>query len=117
MVISWTDGRIEELKTSKVALLQRLEQGVPHVSERIEQAVSVVDAMALVQKANATGFTFGLLALKLLVTVLNMSQGGERVDVVFDFHHGMSIENIECHRWGLEDLVIKTIVVTQPIHQ
>ena len=57
--------------------------------------VSLIDGMAILQKAKVTGMTFGQLSNKLLQTILQMSSNANRIDVVFDTYVKNSIKDAE----------------------
>ena len=82
-------------KTSKVAILHELEKTVSPLNDNQSNHVSLIDGMAILQKAKVTGMTFGELSNKLLQTILRMSSNANRIDGVFDTYIKNSIKDAE----------------------
>ena len=61
-------------KTPKVTILHELEKGIEPVDRPSEYA-SIVDGMAILQKAKVNGLTYGEMAKKILGTVIGISSG------------------------------------------
>ena len=71
-------------KTSKVSILHELERDTEPVVEPIVHHESIIDGMAMLQKRNVIGLTYGQLANKILKLALSISLHTERIDVFFD---------------------------------
>jgi len=105
-------------KTNKAALLHKLEKGVDPVERDTLTSVStIIDGMAMVQKAKTTGLTYEALAKQLLLSVLSSGKSSNRIDVVFDQYKERSIKNTERERRGNGQLVVQSIVTTHPVQQ
>lgn len=93
-------------KTTKSQLMKVLEQKYLATSEaerchsNMAGKVLVVDAMSLVQTVKSTGNTFTEYARVLFDKVLEMADGYNRVDVVFDVYDHQSIKSAERKRRG-----------------
>ena len=104
-------------KTNKVALLHKLEKGVESITSNLDDAVIIIDGMALVQTAKTSGLTFGELAKQLLTTSLAIGNRSTRIDIVFDQYRKNSIKNAERSRRGVGSLLFKSIIPSQSIQQ
>jgi hypothetical protein len=71
-------------KTNKSALLNELEKLTEPLDSLPDDYASIFDGMAIVQKARATGLTFGELAHQMFQSILLSCRGAKRIDVVFD---------------------------------
>jgi len=81
-------------KTCKAKLSQQLERQSPVTENYPENATSIFDGMAVLQKMKIpSGATFHLVANRVFELV--MSTGSKRVDVVFDVYREVSIKNVE----------------------
>ena len=81
-------------KTSKAKLSQQLERGITVTEKYPEDATSIFDGMAVLQKLKIpSGATFHLVSERVFELVT--STGSRRVDVVFDVYREISIKNIE----------------------
>ena len=81
-------------ETNKAKLMQLLEKGTKAVERYPENACSIYDGMALLQRFQPpTGATFLILADKIFDAVT--SNPSRRVDVVFDVYFDVSIKNAE----------------------
>ena len=97
-------------KTSKAALLHKLE-GKVHPIESIQGPhMLIVDGMAYVQQTKVADKTFGHFALDLLQRILVIGVWATRIDVIFDDYHHSSIKNIERSRWSARNLLFQSIV-------
>ena len=92
---SLADGMGGLKKTSKVSILHELEKGTEHWNDQLTHHVSLIDGMAILQKAKVTPMTYGQLSNKLLQTILGMSINADRIDVVFDTYIDNSIKDAE----------------------
>jgi hypothetical protein len=68
--------------------------------------------MAIVQKARATGLTFGELAHQMFQSILSSSRGAKRIDVVFDVYMENSIKSAERLRRSTPDFSTVDSVVS-----
>ena len=81
-------------KTSKAKLSQQLERGITATEKYPENATSIFDGMAVLQKLKIpSGATFYMVAEKVFEMVT--STCSMRVDVVFDKYREVSIKNVE----------------------
>ena len=78
---------------------------------------SIFDGMAIVQKARATGLTFGELAHQMFQSILSSSRGAKRIDVVFDVYMENSIKSAERLRRSTENLTFQQLIPSYPIKQ
>ena len=84
-------------KTIKAKLSQQLEQRIPVTEKYPENATSIFDGMAVLQKSKIpSGATFHVVAERVFELV--MSTGSRRVDVVFDVYCEVSIKNVERYK-------------------
>ena len=81
-------------KTSKAALLHKLEGTVEPIVNVSGKYALIVDGMAFVQKGQVSNKTFGQLAMDLLERILKAGMKASRIDVVFDEYRNKSIKNI-----------------------
>ena len=79
-------------KTSKAALLHKLEGTVEPIVNVSGKYALIVDGMAFVQKGQVSSKTFGQLAMDLLERVLKAGMKENRIDVVFDEYRNKSIK-------------------------
>ena len=82
-------------KTSKVSILHELEKSTEPWNSHLSHHVSLIDGMAILQKAKVSAVTFGQLANKLFQTIIGMSTCAARIDVVFDTYIDNSIKDAE----------------------
>ena len=81
-------------KTSKAKLSQQLERRITVTEKYPENATSIFDGMAVLQKLKIpSGATFLVVAERVFELVT--STGSRRVDVVFDVYREVSIKNVE----------------------
>ena len=81
-------------KTSKAKLSQQLERGITATEKYPENATSIFDGMAILQKLKIpSGATFYIVAERVFEIVT--STCSMRVDVVFDMYRQVSIKNVE----------------------
>ena len=104
-------------KTNKASLLHTLEKDVTPDNTVEGNIVTVLDGMALIQKAKTAGQTFGDLSDTLLRTVLFLGKDSKRIDLVFDVYWDQSIKNAERLRKGSGNLVFQNLKPSQPIKQ
>ena len=79
-------------KTSKAALLHKLEGTVEPIVNVSGKYALIVDGMAFVQKGQVSNKTFGQVAMDLLEIVLKAGMKENRIDVVFDEYRNKSIK-------------------------
>ena len=104
-------------KTSKAALMHKLE-GKIEPTEQIEgDYAMIIDGMAYVQQANVKNITYAEFATNLLQTILTISKNAKRIDVVFDVYKEQSIKNIERGRRSRGELSFQKILPTTEIKQ
>ena len=81
-------------KTNKATLTQRLEKNVKVTEQYPENATTIYDGMALLQKFKPPpGATFQVVSERLFEMVT--SNNSKRIDVVFDVYMQVSIKNVE----------------------
>lgn len=81
-------------KTSKAKLSQQLERRITVTEKYPENATSIFDGMAVLQKLKIpSGATFQVVAERVFESVT--STGSRRVDIVFDVYREVSIKNVE----------------------
>ena len=81
-------------KTSKAKLSQQLERRITVAEKYPENATSIFDGMAVLEKLKIpSGATFLVVAERVFELVT--STGSRRVDVVFDVYREVSIKNVE----------------------
>ena len=81
-------------KTNKAQLAKMLENNVPIAERYPNNASSIYDGMALLQRLKLThGSTFRVVAENVFLTVT--SSNSNRIDVVFDVYRDVSIKNAE----------------------
>ena len=73
--------------------MHKLESGVEPIKSNMDEAVIIIDEMAMVQKSKSPVLAFGELAKQLFTTTLATGSESSRDDVVFDqfkkkFHKG-----------------------------
>ena len=78
-------------KTSKVALLHKLEGPVETIENVSGDYAMIFDGMAYVLQSQVTHKTFGQLSIDLLSKVLTAGVRASRIDVVFDVYRELSI--------------------------
>ena len=89
-------GPMGELrKTNKASLLHALEKDIVPEETVDDRTVTVIDGMALVQKAKTIGKTFGDLSDTLLRTVMALGKDSQRIEVVFYVYRDESIKNMQ----------------------
>ena len=76
----------------QVSILHDLEKGTEPVDGPLLHHVSVIDGMALLQKVNVNGLTYGQLGNKILQMILSISCHADRIDVVYDTYNDISIK-------------------------
>ena len=104
-------------KTSKAALLHKLE-GKVHPIESIQGPhMLIVNGMAYVQQTKVADKTFGDFALDLLQRILLIGVRATRIDVIFDDYRDSSIKNIERSRRSAGNLLFQSIVSSTAIKQ
>ena len=104
-------------KTSKAALLHKLE-GKVHPIESIQGPHTlIVDGMAYVQQTKVADKMFGDFALDLLQRILVIVVRATRIDVIFDDYRDSSIKNIERSRRSAGNLLFQSIVSSTAIKQ
>jgi hypothetical protein len=102
-------------KTNKVVLAKK---GVPFAEELPQPSATIIDGMALVQKAKADQKTFGQVASSILSSALRDGSQSNRIDVVFDVYHARSIKSTERIIRGAESSVqFKSITANQIVRQ
>ena len=79
-------------KTSKAALLYKLEGTVEPIVNVSGKYALIVDGMAFVQKGQVSNKTFDQLAMDLLERILKAVMKANRIDVVFDECRNKSIK-------------------------
>lgn len=82
-------------KTNKAILGKGLYKNVTPEEEIPSTSVSVIDGMMLVQKVKGDQNTFGEIAQTLFAMAMNEGGSGQRIDIVFDQYHELSIKNSE----------------------
>ena len=82
-------------KTNKAALGNLLQKDVPTAESIPQQSATVIDGMHLVQKLKGNQKTFGEITKDLFSIILKEGAGSQRIDVVFDRYHEISIKNSE----------------------
>ena len=81
-------------KTNKAKLAQQLERRITVTEKYPENATSIFDGMAVLQKLKIpSGATFLVVAERVFEMVT--STGSRRVDIVFDVYREVSIKNVE----------------------
>ena len=111
-------GSAGELKkTNKSALLHGLEKGVLPCDSYPDNSCTILDGMALVQRAKVAGCTFQKLASQLFESILAAGCKSGRIDVVFDVYRRVSIKNAERLKRATDSVVFKQIMANQPIKQ
>ena len=102
-------------KTSKAALLHKLE-GKVHPVESIQGPHTLIaDGMAYVQQTKVADKTFG--DFDLLQRILVIGVRATRIDVIFDDYRDSSIKNIERSRRSAGNLLFQSIVSSTAIKQ
>ena len=104
-------GVMGELKKSnKATLLHMLEKDVDPIEDIVEQVITIVDGMAVVQKTRTCDKTFGQLAECVLRTVVNLGKQSDTIHLVFDVYRDESIKNAERIRRGEGNLVFQNLI-------
>ena len=81
-------------KTSKAELSHRLERRITVTKKYPENATSIFDGMAVLQKLKiSSGATFLVVAERVFEVVTNT--GSRRIDIVFDVYREVSIKNVD----------------------
>jgi hypothetical protein len=87
------DGTIK--KNNKASLARKLETNA-HPAENIPgPSACIIDGMGIMQKVKGDNLTFEELSDQLLASVLRLSGGSSRIDVVFDVYLELSIKEAE----------------------
>ena len=73
----------------------------------MNEAVTIIDGMTMVQKTKTSGLTFGQLAKQLFITARALGSGSSRIDAVFDQYMQSSFKSAERRRRGIGSLVVK----------
>ena len=104
-------------KTNKATLLNEFEKLTEPLDSLPDDYASIFDGMAIVQKARATGLTFGELAHQTFQSILSSSRGAKRIDVVFDVYVENSIKNGERLRRSTGNLTFRQLIPSYPVKQ
>ena len=105
-------------KTNKAVLARELEKNVAPAEIIKAPSACIIDGMSLVQKTNGNNKTFGELAETVLLSALLESKQSNRVDVVFDVYHQVSIKDAErLSRGASSELQYKKIIAGCTIQQ
>ena len=104
-------------KTNKATLLNEVEKFTEPLDSLPDGYASIFDGMAIVQKARATGLTFGELAHQMFQSILSSSRGANRIDVVFDVYMENSIKSAERLRRSTGNLAFRQLIPTYPVKQ
>ena len=99
-------------KTNKSKISQQLERRIEVTERYPENATTIFDGMAVLQKFKPpVGATFHVVAARLFDTVT--SNCSKRIDVVFDVYHEQSIKNVEKSKRasGSEGIMYKNILL------
>ena len=110
------DGTMK--KTNKASFARKLESMAGSTNEIKLPSACMIDGMSLVQKMKGENHTFAELAKMLLSSVLNVSRGSTRVDVIFDVYNEISIKNAERSRRSSDKSILFThILPGHRVHQ
>lgn len=82
-------------KTNKAILAKALYKDVTPEEEMPLNSASVIDGMMLVQKVKGDQNTFGDIAQTVFAMVMKEGGSSQRIDIVFDQYHELSIKNSE----------------------
>ena len=104
-------------KTNKATLLNEVERLTEPLDLFPDDYASIFDGMAIIQKARATGLTFGELAHQMFQSILSSSRGAKRIDVVFDVYMENSIKSAERLRRSTENLTFQQLIPSYPVKQ
>jgi hypothetical protein len=104
-------------KTSKAALMHKLEGPVEYLENVSREYAMIFDGMSYVQQSQVNHKTFGQLAMDLLSKILSAGARAARIDVVFDVYRDLSIKNVERNRRSRGQLLFKKIIATAEIKQ
>ena len=104
-------------RTSKAALLHKLEGPVETIENVSRDYAMIFDGMAYVLQSQVTHKTFGKLSMDLLSKVLTIGISASRIDVVFDVYRDLSIKNVERNTRSKGQLLFKKIVASSEIKQ
>ena len=104
-------------KTNKATLLHEVKKLTEPLDSLPEHYAAVFDGMAVVQKARASGLTFGELAYQMLQSILSSSRGSKRIDVVFDMYRENSIKNAKRLRRSTGKLTFRQLIRSYPVKQ
>ncbi len=104
-------------KTNKSALLNELEKLTEPLDSLPDDYASIFDGMAIVQKARATGLTFGELAHQMFQSILLSCRGAKQIDVVFYVYMENSIKSAERLRRSTGNLTFRQLILSYPVKQ
>ena len=90
MVFAEIDGTLK--KTSKSALLHKLEADMPPVEDVPRNSAMIIDGVVLVCQIRTSKITFEEFTIKLLRHVLSIGQSAEQIYVIFDIYGESSIK-------------------------
>ena len=79
-------------KTNKAVLAKELQKGTPFAENIPQPSATVIDGMALVQKAKAEQKSFGQVAASILASAIREGAQSSRIDIVFDVYREQSIK-------------------------
>jgi hypothetical protein len=94
-----------------------LEKDVDPVEDVGESQITIIDGMAVVQKAHFGDNTFGQLSESILQTMVNLGSESDVIHAVFDVYRDKSIKNDERLRRGEGSLVFQNLLPEQPVKQ
>ena len=112
-------GVMGELKkTNKASILHELEKATTPLERPPSNNVTIINGMAVLQKARANGLTFGQLAQTILGNVLSSAVNASRIDVVFYVYISNSIKSAErLNRSAGGTIAFRSLQPEHPIKQ
>ena len=87
------------------------------VDEPSLRHLSVIDGMAILQKVNVNGLTYGQMGNKILQMILSISCHADRIDVVFDTYNDISIKSAERVKRSSGSIKFQRIKSDHPVLQ
>ena len=94
-------------KTKKVLFTLKLEKRFGPITSNVDETVTIIDGMTMIQKTKKSGLTLSQLANQLFMTTPAIGSSFSRNGVVFDKENQNLIKCVESRGRGVASLVLK----------
>ena len=100
-------------KTKKVLFTLKLEKRFGPITSNVDETVTIIDRMTMMQKTKKSGLTLSQLANQLFMTTPAIGSSFSRNGVVFDKEKQNLIKCVESRGRGVASLVLKSAVTSK----